>query len=88
MSHTGYEVCFADLERMGRVQTGKQVKGTRYESRPSSLMTGTKTGPIVAVEILVEQDIVSPVGSSWNFFVPPYTGRLPLASRRKMFDDV
>ena len=69
LSHTGYEICFAELKRMGRVQTRKHIKGTRDKSRPSSLMTGTKTGPIVAMEILVEQDYSlssgSRPGTSW-----------------------
>ena len=45
----------------------KQVHQAGYDARPTGLMAGTETGAIVTVEIFKEREVVSPVGSFWNF---------------------
>ena len=36
-------------------------------------MAGAEAGPVVAVEVFVEEQAIAPVRSSWNFACPPKT---------------
>jgi hypothetical protein len=74
----------AELEELlGRARR-EQMHRSGDDAGPTGLMAGAEAGPVVAVEVLVEQDEVAPVRIFLNFRVPPYTGRRPCSSRRKM----
>ena len=60
-SHSSEEITLGDLKRVGGLQTCKQIERPRYDSGPSGLVAGPKPGAVVPVEILVEQNVVSPV---------------------------
>ena len=47
--------------------------------RPAGLVAGAQAGAVVAVEELVERDMVAPGGSVWKTLLSPKTGRRPLA---------
>ena len=47
------------------------------QSGPAGLMTRADPGAVVAVEVFVEQDQITPVWVGLEFFVPPNTGLLP-----------
>src|ERR1700761_4019146 len=49
------------VEIVLRVESGKETHERRYSSRPPGLMTGTDSCAIIAVKILVEENIVAPV---------------------------
>ena len=56
----------------------------RDEAGPSGLVVGAEARAVVAVEVLVEEEVVVPTGSVWNFSAPPHTGRRPFSSGRKI----
>jgi len=53
------------------------------EAGPAGLVAGADPGAVVAVEVLVEQDVVSPVGIVWKVSTRRTRPR-PEASRRKI----
>src|SRR5688572_11858553 len=64
VSHwSGFHACGhrAAIENLLRRHGCEQMHGAGYETRPAGLMAGTQTGPIVTVEIFVEQEMVAPV---------------------------
>src|SRR5262245_44381985 len=67
-SHPSGEIALGDLKRIGGVQACKQIKHTRDEPRPSGLVAGPKPGAVVSVEILVEQNVVLPMGVFLKLF--------------------
>jgi len=74
-SKPGSESCSRDLlsrhfrkgllrvahQRILRVHTLEQINRTRDQSRPSRLMAGSYPCAIVAVEVLVKQNVIPPV---------------------------
>src|SRR5262252_7181000 len=51
----------AELERLLGRGRREEVHGARNDPGPASLVTGAEAGAIVAVEILVEEEIVAPM---------------------------
>ena len=51
---------------------------------PAGLMTGADAGAVVAVEVLVKEDLVAPVRVGLHTSVAPKTGRRPSGPRRKI----
>jgi len=57
-----HEPCFsAHLHGPLRIQNAVKLDDLGNEPGPAGLMTGTKPGAIVAVEVFVEEDVVAPV---------------------------
>jgi len=52
---------FSLLERILRIEKSKELDYFRHDTGPARLVAGAKAGAVVAVEILVEQDMVAPV---------------------------
>src|SRR3954469_6194710 len=46
----------AELEELLRRDRREQVQEASYDSRPSGLVARSEAGPVVAVEVLVEED--------------------------------
>ena len=53
---------------MGAVEPAEQINQRRHETRPAGLVTRSQTRAVVAVEILVEQHVVFPVGIGLELF--------------------
>src|SRR6185436_21196523 len=51
----------AKIQNLLRGCIGAQMQSTRDEPCPSGLVVCTETGSIVAVEILVEKDVIAPM---------------------------
>src|SRR5690349_20032735 len=51
----------ARLEELRGIQQAVQLDEFGHEPRPSGLMAGAEPGAVVAVEVLVEQNVVVPV---------------------------
>src|SRR5437879_967716 len=58
LDHRGYHAGLEDLLGRGR---RKQMHHAGDNAGPASLMAGAEAGPVVAVEVFVEQDQVTPV---------------------------
>src|SRR6476660_1385254 len=52
---------FAKLQNLIRRRRGKQVHAPGYDSSPSGLVARAEPGPVIAVEVLVEQQQIAPV---------------------------
>ena len=52
---------FSVVSIVRRVHPAEQVHQPRDDPRPAGLVTGAEAGAVVAVEVLVEQDVVTPV---------------------------
>src|SRR5271157_5183174 len=57
-----------------RVNAREQIKGARNQPRPTRLVTSSQPGAIVAVEVLVEQDVILPVGIFLELLCAPING--------------
>ena len=55
---------FAELQNLLRRRRGKQVHAPGYDSGPSGLVARAEPGPVVAMEVLVEQQKSRQCGSS------------------------
>ena len=62
------------MAHLFRAQGREQVHDPRNDARPTSLVAGPQAGPIVAVEILVEQQAVAPVRVFLEFPAPAVDG--------------
>ena len=51
----------AAFEQLLRVEEAEELDQLRHDARPPGLVTRTEAGPIVAVEVFVEEDVVPPV---------------------------
>src|SRR4029077_3616192 len=60
-SHPSGKVTFRNLEKIRRAPTSEHIKSASDYSSPSGLVAGAQSGAVIAVEILVEQDVVFPV---------------------------
>jgi hypothetical protein len=87
-SHPSREIVLGDLQRISSFHTRKQIERTRYGSRPPGLVAGSETRAIVSVEMLVEQNVISPVRIVLKLLCSAVDGRFPFASRRKMLDSL
>ncbi len=63
-SETGF---FAARQRLLCIQQAEQLDGLGHQPGPAGLVAGTQSGAVVAVEIFVEKDQVSPVGIALEF---------------------
>ena len=61
---------FAQLEHLFAIRSRKHMHDASYDSGPSSLMAGVKAGPVIAVEIFVEQQQILPMGIFLKFARP------------------
>ena len=77
--HPCREFVLGDLQCIFRVQACKQIERAGDEPRPSGLVAGAEACAIVAVEILVEKDVVLPVRIFLELLTP---------SRRKMLESL
>ena len=59
------------FEQRFRLDTPEQIEHDGDEAGPPGLVTCPEARPIVAVEILVEENQVAPVRILLNFAVPP-----------------
>lgn len=59
---------FAVLQVFLRVQRGKHLQELGHEASPTCLVGGPQAGAVIAMEILIEQDIIPPVGIVLEFF--------------------
>jgi hypothetical protein len=50
------------FEKCLDVEVSENLDQRRYHPGPTGLMTGADTGAVVAVKILVEQQIIPPMG--------------------------
>src|SRR5580765_247620 len=60
-SSTSEGAALSGREQRVRVEQAKELNQRRDRARPSRLVTGAKTRAVVAVEILVEENVVAPV---------------------------
>src|SRR5262245_7275453 len=51
----------ANLEHLPRVEQPEKLDQLRHHSRPPRLVSRAQSRPVVPVEVLVEQDVVTPV---------------------------
>src|SRR5215467_1043090 len=68
----------ASLEYLLRVEYIQQLDQLCHHPSPAGLVAGTQPGAIVAVEILVEEDIIAPVWIGLEFFGTTVDGSAPL----------
>ena len=61
MSRLGCEIALRNLQRIRRLYAGKQIHRAGYNTGPPSLVTGPEPCPVVAMKILVEQNVIFPV---------------------------
>src|SRR5215831_20285183 len=52
----------ANLPEMLGVDEAKELDARGYESRPACLMAGTHSGTAVTMKVLVEEEVVAPMG--------------------------
>jgi len=52
----------ASFERPTRVEQSEELDQLRHDSRPSRLVARAQSRPVIPVEVLVERDVVVPVG--------------------------
>ena len=60
-SHPGRKVALGRLKPVGRRTPGKQIEDACNDPCPSGLMTGSYTRTAVAMEVLVELNVILPV---------------------------
>ena len=58
----------APLEEPLGIQNTKKLDDCGDQTRPAGLMAGAQPGPVVAVEVFVEEDVVAPVGIGLELF--------------------
>ena len=62
----------ASLKQLLRIEQSEKLDQLRHHPCPARLMTGTEPRAVVAVEVLVKQNLdPASAGSFWNFSVPP-----------------
>jgi hypothetical protein len=49
---------------------GKQVDHPRNQAGPSSLVTGSESSTVVAVEVFVKEEMIASIGIALKFFGP------------------
>src|SRR5262245_4608440 len=68
------EGLLADLQGMLGVEEAEELDGRGYESRPTCLMAGTHSGAVVTMKVLVEEEVVAPMGVGLELVGPPIDG--------------
>ena len=65
-------------------QAPENLDKRSHQTRPARLMTRAKPGAVVAMEIFIEQDVITPVRITLELLGTAYTGRRPSRSRKNM----
>src|SRR5258707_8851899 len=60
-SHPSGKVAFRNLEPIRRAPTSEQIKHASDYPSPPGLVTGSQSGTVIPVHILVEQNVVFPM---------------------------
>src|SRR5215831_14538627 len=76
--HPCREFVLGDLQCILRVQACEQIEPTGDEPRPSGLVAGAEARAIVAVEILVKEDVVLPVRILLELLTPSVKRAAPI----------
>src|SRR5271167_5173961 len=59
--------CFPGIQKLLRVETTEKFDQLCDHAGPTGLMTGPEARAVIAVEVLVEQDVILPVGIGLEF---------------------
>jgi len=63
--------CFAASEKPRGLYPAEEFNQIPHEASPTGPVAGAKTGTVISVEVLVEEQIILPVGIGLDFCVPP-----------------
>src|SRR5258708_33399220 len=59
--------CFPGIQKLLRVETTEKLDQLCDHAGPTGLMAGPEARAVVAVEVLVEQDVILPLGIGLEF---------------------
>ena len=74
MSVAAEDVLLANFQEMLGVEEAKELEARRYEARPTCLMAGTQASAVVAMKVLVEEQVVALMGVGLERLGPPIDG--------------
>src|SRR5499433_3296829 len=64
----------ANLQEMLGVDEAEELDARGHESRPACLVAGTQSGAVVTMKVLVEEEVVAPMGVGLELLGPPVDG--------------
>ena len=59
--------CFPGIQKLLRVETAEKLDQLCDHTGPTGLMTGPEFRAVIAVEVLVEKDVILPIGIGLEF---------------------
>src|SRR5262245_29271388 len=64
----------ATLQEMLGVEEAEELDAHGHESRPAGLMAGPRSGAVITMKVLIEEEVVAPMGVGLKLLGPPVDG--------------
>src|SRR5215831_6476226 len=64
----------ANLQEMLGVEEAKDLDACGHEPRPAGLVAGPQSGAVIAMKVLIEEEVVAPMGVGLERLGPPVDG--------------